>query len=139
MKFRPCIPIDVKISITLHRLGPGDSLHTFADLYGISRPSALIIVKNTCKEIKKVLGPLVFQRPTLGKMKQITAKFKSLHEIPYILRAIDGSHILITAQSIDHPSYYCRKGYYSVLLQGVVDCQCKLWDYNFGWAESIHD
>ena len=33
--FRPCIPIDVKISITLQRLGSGDSLHTLADLYDI--------------------------------------------------------------------------------------------------------
>jgi len=60
-----------------------------------------------------------------------------LHEIPYILGAIDGSHIPIIAPSIDLALYYCRKGFYSVLLQGVVYSQCKFWD--FGWAGSIHD
>ena len=56
-----------------------------------------------------MLGPLVSQRPTLGKMKQIVAEFESLHEILYILGAIDDSHIPITAASIDLASYYCRK------------------------------
>jgi len=64
-------------------------------------------------------------------MKQIAAKFESLHGIPYILGAIDGSHISIIAPSIDCASHYCRKGFYSVLLQVEVDCQCKFWDYDF--------
>ena len=64
-------------------------------------------------------------------MKQITLEFESLHGIPYILGAIDGSHIPIIAPSIDHASYYCRKGFYSVLLQGVVNSQCKFWNYDF--------
>ena len=127
-KFRPCIPIDVKISITLHRLGSGDSLHAHADLYDISRPSASIIVRNICEGIKKVLGPLVFQIPTLGKMKQIVAEFDNLHEIPYILGTIDGSHIPITASSIDTTSYYCRTGFYTILFQSVENCQCEFWD-----------
>ena len=59
-KLRPCIPIEVKVSTTSYRLGSGDTLYTLADLYGISRPSASIIVKMTCEGIKKSLGLLVF-------------------------------------------------------------------------------
>lgn len=47
--------------------------------------------------------------------------------------------IPIIVPSIDLASYYCKKIYYSVLLRGVVDCQYKFWDYNFGWAENIHN
>ena len=36
-------------------------------------------------------------------------------------------------------SDYCKKGFYSVLLQDVVDSQNKFWYYDFGWAGSIHD
>jgi len=85
-------------------LGSGDTLHTLADLYGISRQCALIIVRNTCEGIKKLLEALVFQKPTLRKMKQIIAEFESLYGIPYILGAIDGSHIPIIAPSIDPAS-----------------------------------
>jgi hypothetical protein len=121
-KFRLCIPIEDRISLILHQLGSGDTLLTLADLYGISRPSASIIVRETCERIKKLLQPLVFQRPTLRRMKQVATEFESLYGFSYILGAIDGSHIPIIAQSIDPASYYYRKGFYLVLLQGVVDC-----------------
>ena len=83
-KFRHCIPIDVKISIILYQLGSSDTLHIHVDLYGISSPNASIIVRNIVR-IKKLLGLLVSQRPTLGNMKKLTAEFQSLHRIPYIL------------------------------------------------------
>lgn len=38
-KLRLCIPIECRISLTLHRLATGDTLHTLADLYGISKSS----------------------------------------------------------------------------------------------------
>ena len=72
-------------------------------------------------------------------MYLIAAKFEALHGIPFILGAIDGSHIPIVALFHDSVSYYCRKGFYSCLLQGVVDAQCKFWDYDFGWAGRIYD
>jgi len=56
-----------------------------------------------------------------------------------MIGAIDGSHIPIIASPIDPTSYYCRKDYYSVLLQGVVDSKCRFWDYDFGWAGRCHN
>ena len=100
-------------------------MYIFPYLYSISRPSASIIVKNTCEGIKKLLGPLICQRSTLRRMEQIAAEFESLYEIPYILGAIDGSHIPITTPSIDPTSTCCRKKMYSVVFQGVVDFQCE--------------
>ena len=72
-------------------------------------------------------------------MKKIAAEFEALHGIPLIIGAIDGSHIPIIAPSNDPVSYYCRKGFYSCLLQGVVNSKCKFWDYDFGWCVQIHD
>jgi len=61
------------------------------------------------------LKSLVFKKPALHWMKQISIDFESLHRIPYIIGAIDGSHIPIIAPKVDPTSYYCRKGFYSVL------------------------
>ena len=108
IKLRLCIPIECRISLTLHRLATGDILHILANLYGISKSSASIIVKEVCEGIKSDLRPLVFSKPTLSIMKQITSEFESSHKIPYILGAIHRSHILIIAPSIDTASYYCR-------------------------------
>ena len=59
-KLRFCIPIECRIYLTLHRLATGDTLHTLADLYGILKSSASIIVRKICEGIKSVLRPLVF-------------------------------------------------------------------------------
>ena len=73
------------------------------------------------------------------KMKRISTEFEAIKGIPYVIGAIDGSHIPIVSPSKDAPEYYCRKGFYSVILQGVVDAQCKFWDFYFGWPGSCHD
>ena len=59
--------------------------------------------------------------------------------IPYIIGVVDGSHVLIIASKVDPASYYCRKKFYSTLLQGVVDSKCLFWDFDLGWAGSNHD
>jgi len=56
----------------------------------MSMSSASIMVQETCKGIKRLSSPLIFQRPTLHRMKQISIKFESLHRILYILGARDG-------------------------------------------------
>jgi hypothetical protein len=43
---------------------------------------------------------------TKNKIKGIIVGFESLHGIPYILGAIDGSHILIVAPKLDPKPYY---------------------------------
>jgi len=97
-------------------LGSSDTLQTLADLYGMSKSSASIIAQETCERMKRLLKHLVFQKPTLHWMKQISIDFQSLHGISHIFGAIDGSHIPIIAPRVDPTSYYCRKGFYSVLL-----------------------
>ena len=53
--------------------------------------------------------------------------------------AIDGSHIPITPPVLNHTDYYNRKGWYSVILQAVVDHQYLFRDINVGWPRSVLD
>jgi hypothetical protein len=58
-----------------------------------------IIMKEFCLIIRKYLKPLVIPKLTKDKIKEIIYSFESLHGIPYILGAIDGSHIPIVASN----------------------------------------
>ena len=53
--------------------------------------------------------------------------------------AIDGSHIPIAGTAMNHTDYYNRKGWYSVILQGVVDHSYRFLDINVGWPGSVRD
>jgi hypothetical protein len=81
------------------------------------------------------LMPLV----TSFRIARISANFESLHEIPLIFGAIDGSHISIIIPKVDPKSYYCRKEYYSTLIQRIIDAKCMFWSFDYGWARSIQD
>jgi hypothetical protein len=71
---------------------------------------------------------------------RILAKdFERLHNIHYIIGAIDNSHTPVLALVIGGKDYYCHKSFHSALLQGIVDANCIFWNYKFGWAGSLHD
>ena len=72
-------------------------------------------------------------------MEKYAEEFESLHQIPYVVGAMDGTHIPIVAPRLHAADYYNRKGFHSVLLQGVVSSKCLFWDFDIDWAGSMHD
>ncbi|CAH3133029.1 unnamed protein product [Pocillopora meandrina] len=49
----------------------------------------------------------------------------SKYGIPQIVGVIDGCHIEINGPSRNHDDYFNRKHHYSVVLQGIVNCDLK--------------
>jgi hypothetical protein len=109
------------------------------EVYGIAKSMASILVREFCIAIRKRLKPLMIHKLIKNKIKEITTSFERLYEIPYILGAINGSHVPIIAPKVNPKSYYRWKGFYYTLIQGVVDPKCSFCDYDYGWASSIHD
>jgi hypothetical protein len=136
---RCAIPLKARVALSLCRLCSGNSLRGCAEIYGVHESTASIIVREFCMAVEKHLKPLVIEKQTASTLRRIAGEFEELRGIPYVIGAVDGSHIPIIAPPLDPTSYYCRKGYYSALLQGVVDARCRFWDYDFGWAGRCHD
>jgi hypothetical protein len=65
--------------------------------------------------------------------------FRSMHGIPGVVGAIDGSYIPIDPPQENRRDYWCRKGFYAVLLQAICDSTGYIWDFNCGWCASMHD
>lgn len=73
--------------------------------------------------------------PTGDKITELVDTFKSgvCHS------ATDGCHIPVASPAMNRTDYYNRKGWYSVILQGVVDHSYRFIDINVGWPGSVHD
>jgi hypothetical protein len=58
---RACILVEIKVAITVSRLGNANVLLTCSDIYGWP----LIIVRECCAIIRTFLKPQMFEKPTL--------------------------------------------------------------------------
>ena len=48
-------------------------------------------------------------------------------------------HILICAPELNHTDYYNRKGWYSMIVQAIVDHEYLFRDICVGWPGSVHN
>ncbi len=74
-----------------------------------------------------------------SQFRVLSKEFEALHGISPIIGEIDKSRIPILAPFIGGKYYSCRKSFHFTLLQGIVNTNCVFWDYEFGWAGSMHD
>ena len=136
---RPAIPVEVKVAVAISRLATGNSMQTIADLYRIGLSTSQLAVTQFTAAIKSILLGKFIRWPSTSTMEKYASEFESLHGIPFVVGAVDGSHIPIVAPRFHAADYYNRKGFHSVLLQGVVSSKCLFWDFDIGWAGSLHD
>ena len=58
---------------------------------------------------------------------------------PMCAGAIDGTHVPIIAPAESHIEYVNRKGFHSIVMQAVTDCNYMFRDVVIGWPGSVHD
>ncbi len=65
--------------------------------------------------------------------------FRDKWHFPQVAGAIDGARVGILALNDIPADYFNCKGFFSVLLQGVVDHRMIFWDINIGYSGKVHD
>ena len=70
----------------------------------------------------------------------ITEEFEDLDgNFSQVVGAVDGTHIQIIGPKENRHDFICRKGYPSVILQGIVSAKKKFIDVATGYPGSLHD
>jgi hypothetical protein len=72
-------------------------------------------------------------------MKIFAQEFHDLHQIPYVVWAVDRSHIPIIAPRLHEADYYNRKGFHSIMLRVLYPTNVCFEISTKARAESIHD
>ncbi|KAL2645339.1 hypothetical protein R1flu_012926 [Riccia fluitans] len=140
-RYRPCLPLDLKLSIILHRLGHGTSYFTLGELFGCGEATVHQVLLEGVPLICRVLGPLFLAWPSPDECRQISAGFEAKCKLVNCHGAIDCSHIRIRAplgQTIAE-DYVNRKKLHSIVLQAVVDFQGTILDCFVGMPGVAND
>ncbi|KAG1693348.1 Protein ALP1-like [Nymphon striatum] len=138
-KFRKSVPAEERLAITLWRLGTNIEYRSIDHLFGRAKSTCIKIVKEVTVAIAEHLLAKYISIPQGDNLLKVVSKFERRRGFPQIGGAIDGSQVKIIAPQDSHSDFYNRHHNHSVILQAVVDCDCKFLDVCLGWPGKAHD
>lgn len=129
--FRVPLSTEEKLAVTLRFLATGDSYESIKYNFLMASNTICKVVVETCDAIVSILGPKYLKTPTTPEeWLQIADGFEKSWNFPNCIGAIYGKHINIKKPMKSGTDYYNYKGFFSIVLLGVVDA-----DYKFIRAE----
>ena len=137
--YRLAVPVRKRVAIALWKLATGREYRSISHLFGVGLSTVFNCVEDFCNAVVSVLLPQHINTPDAAKLIEIATFFRNHWRMPQCVGAIDGSHIPIIAPEEYPRDYFNRKGWHSIILQGVVDGKGLFWDVCVGYAGSVHD
>lgn len=136
---RKAICVERRVAIVLWFLSTGSDFRTVGHLFGVSKSTVCLVVKEVCSCIVTVLLPKYICMPSGSHLKKVVDGFDRDHGFPQCCGAVDGTHIPIVSPQECPADYYNRKGWHSILMQGTVDNIGRFIDVYVGWPGRVHD
>ena len=130
-RHRAPLSAGLKLAITLRYLATGNSYRSLAFDFRVAHNTISKFVPEVCQAICDELEPEVFHTPNDPPgWRAVAERFERRWNYPHACGAIDGKHIAIKNPPRSGTLYFNYKGFYSIVLLGVVDA-----DYKFLWAD----
>uniref|UniRef100_A0A8C8R9H4 Putative nuclease HARBI1 n=1 Tax=Pelusios castaneus TaxID=367368 RepID=A0A8C8R9H4_9SAUR len=137
-RMRAAISVEKRVAIALWKLATLDCYHSVANQFRVGRSTVGVTLSQVCKAINPINRILLRRMVTPGNVREIIAGFNELG-FQNCGGAIDGTHIPILAPDHLASEYINRKGYFSMVLQALVDHRGRFMDINAGWSGKVHD
>ncbi|CAM4435498.1 unnamed protein product [Lepidochelys olivacea] len=134
-KMRAALTVEKQVVIALWKLATPDSYRSVGNQFGVGKSTVRAAVLQVANAI---IDQLLSRVVSLGNVQIIVDDFNVLG-FPNCGGAIDGTHIPILALEHGCGQYINRKGYFSMVLQALVDHKGRFTDINVGWPGKVHD
>ncbi|CAM5092769.1 unnamed protein product [Natator depressus] len=134
-KMRAALTVEKQVAIALWKLAMPDCYRSVRNQFGVGKSTmgtALIQIAHAITDV------LLSRVVTLGNVQVIVDGFAAMG-FPNCGGGIDGTHIPILAPDHLANQYVNHKGYFSMVLQALVDHKGRFTDINVGWPGKVHD
>ena len=121
--YRKAITVRHRVAITLYWLADTAHFRTIGNLFGVGKSTVCGIVRQVCEVIVNVLLPNYINVPqNQHEVQEKIEGFKSRAGFPQVVAAVDGCHVPVIGPRQSPDDYVNRKGFHSLILQGLADC-----------------
>nr|XP_048703369.1 uncharacterized protein LOC125635574 [Caretta caretta]XP_048703370.1 uncharacterized protein LOC125635574 [Caretta caretta] len=134
-KMRAGPTVEKRVAIALWKLAKPDSYRPVENQFGVGKSTVGAAVMQVANAITELLLSRVV---TLGNVHVIVDGFAAMG-FPNCDGAIDGTHIPILGPDHQGSQYINCKGYFSMVLQALVDHKGCFANINVGWPGKVHD
>ncbi|CAM5120087.1 unnamed protein product, partial [Eretmochelys imbricata] len=134
-RLRAALVVEKQVAIAIWKLATPDSYQSVANQFGVGKSTVGIVFMQVCRATNRIL---LRRTVTLGNVHDIVAGFAQMG-FPNCGGARDGTHIPTLAQAHLASEYVNQKGYFSVVLQVLVDHRGCFIDINTGWSGKVHE
>uniref|UniRef100_A0A8C4Y9J3 DDE Tnp4 domain-containing protein n=1 Tax=Gopherus evgoodei TaxID=1825980 RepID=A0A8C4Y9J3_9SAUR len=134
-RFRDALSVEKRVAIAIWKLATPDCFRSVANQFGVGKSTVGIVLMQVCRAINRTLTR---RTVTLGNVQDILDGFAEMG-FPNCGGAVDGTHIPIISPPHLASEYINRKGYFSVVLQALVDHRGHFTDIYSGWPGKVHD
>uniref|UniRef100_A0A8C4VVC8 Putative nuclease HARBI1 n=1 Tax=Gopherus evgoodei TaxID=1825980 RepID=A0A8C4VVC8_9SAUR len=134
-RMRAALTVEKRVAIAFWKLATPDSYRSVGNQFGVGKSTVGAAVLQVAKAIIKLLLRKVV---TLGNVQVIVDGFAAMG-FPNCGGAINGTHIPILAPEHQGTQYIKRKGYFSMVLQALVDHKGRFTNIHVGWPGRVHD
>ncbi|XP_072375196.1 uncharacterized protein [Diabrotica undecimpunctata] len=129
-----------KLIITLRYLATGESFRSLMYNYRVSESAISLFIPIVCEAIYEALKNEYLKVPrTTAEWLEIAKDFETLWNIPNVVGALDGKHIMIKAPKSQGSAYFNYKKQHSIVLLAFVDAKYNFTYINVGTNGRISD
>ena len=136
---RSPVTVEERVAVTVWKLATNIEYRTLASLFGLGRSTVGKIVLETCNIMTTKLLARYVHLPEGTRLREIVDGFEVCWGFPQVAGAIDGTHVPVIKPQDNPSDYYNRKGFYSIIMQAVVDYRGLFLDTYIGWPGKVHD
>jgi len=136
---RQPLSVEKKVAIALYKLASCAEYRVVASLFGVFKSSVHNCVYDVCIAIITVLSPSYLKMPSVTEAIALAESVEKATGMVQIFGAIDGTHIPILPPTNGYRNFVNRKGWPSIVMQGIVDCNYLFRDITVKHPGSVHD
>jgi hypothetical protein len=128
---RQALQPGMKLAITLRYFATGNTFHSLSYDFRVPHNSISLFVKEVCEAIIEEYREEVMVTPrTPEAWLEVAYQFLHHWNFPHSVGALDGKHFAIKKPAKSGSLYHNYKGFFSIILLGLVDAE-----YRFLWVD----